>query len=339
MDSPVVRVLVVDDFEEWRRELRTILEEKSTFRVVGEAENGRDALQQAQVLRPDLVLLDIGLPHLNGIQVARLIGNSSFRSKILFVTENRRREIAEEALRTGALGYVVKSQAGTDLLPAIDAVLQGKQFVSSVLRIPDPRETEDFSDNLALKNVMAPFPPQNRASRHEVAFYADDEGLEAGFAKVSRATLHVDGTVLVIASERHRTHIGRRLQLDGVDLEGEIRAGRYIQSDVAQTLRNIMVGDLPSSLPCAQLVSEVMRKAAGKNGEHGRVTICGECAPTLLGEGKSEAALRLERIWDEITRPYSAHTLCGYLWDAFPSRDRSPVFQRICAEHSAIHGR
>jgi DNA-binding NarL/FixJ family response regulator len=339
MDAPVVRVLIIDDFEGWRRELRTILEEESTLRVVGEAENGREALQQAQLLRPDLVLLDIGLPLLNGIQVARLIGNSSFRSKILFVSENRRGEIAEEALRTGALGYVVKSQAGTDLLPAIDAVLQGKQFVSAVLRAQDPRETEDVSGNLALKNVVASFPPQNRASRHEVAFYPDDEGLEAGFARVSRATLNVEGTVLIIASEPHRAHIYRRLQLEGVDLEGEIRAGKYIQGDVAQTLRNLMVGDLPSPLPCAQLVSEVIRKAADTNGEHGRVTICGECAPTLLGEGKLEAALRLERIWDEVTRPYSAHTLCGYMWAAFPSRERSPLFQRICAEHSAIHGR
>jgi len=202
MDAPVVRVLIVDDFEQWRRELRTILEEKSTLRVVGEAENGREALQQAQLLRPDLVLLDIGLPLLNGIQVARLIANSSFRSKVLFVSENRREEIAEEALRTGALGYVVKSQAGTDLLPAIDAVLQGEQFVSAVLRTQDPRgETEDISGNLAHKNVVAAFPRQSRASRHEVAFYADDEGLEAGFARVSRATLNVEGTVLIIASE------------------------------------------------------------------------------------------------------------------------------------------
>ena len=124
MDTPVVRVLIVDDFEEWRRELRSMLEENPTLRVVGEATNGRDAIQQAQALRPDLVLLDVGLPVLNGIEVARLIGNSSLRSKILFVSENRHREIAEEALQTSAFGYVVKSQAGTELLPAIDTVLQ-----------------------------------------------------------------------------------------------------------------------------------------------------------------------------------------------------------------------
>jgi len=339
MSTPVVRVLVVDDFEEWRRELRAILEQRPTLRVVGEAANGQEAVQQAHLLRPDLILLDIGLPVLNGIEVARRLRDSKLQSKILVVSENRRREIAEEALRTGTFGYVIKSQAGSELLLAVDAVLQGKEFVSAFLRTQDPPARKGFGSSPCHEKVVAPFPPRNIAIRHEVAFYADDDGLEAGFARTSRAVLNVEGTVMVIATEAHRANIYRRLQRDGVALESEIRMGKYVQLDAAETLSKIMVGGLPNPLQCAQLVSEVISKTTGSVGDGRRLAFCGECAPTLLGQGKSEAAARLEHIWDEVTRTHSADTLCGYVWDAYPDRYMNLIFQRICAEHSAIHGR
>ena len=126
-------VLVVDDFQPWHRFISTTLQKQPELQVVGQAFDGLQAVQQAQQLQPDLILLDIGLPKLNGIEAARRIREVSADSKILFVSENRSWDIAEEALRTGALGYVVKSDAASELLPAIQAVLQGQQFVSVTL--------------------------------------------------------------------------------------------------------------------------------------------------------------------------------------------------------------
>ena len=101
--------------------------------VVAEVVDGVAAVQAAEEHKPDLILLDIGLPRLNGIQAARQIQQVSPNSKILFLSENRSRDIAEEALRTGAHAYLTKSSAGSELLPAIEAVLQGKQFVTAAL--------------------------------------------------------------------------------------------------------------------------------------------------------------------------------------------------------------
>ena len=128
-----VRVLFVDDNERWRHFVSTTLLKPSELQIIGEACDGLEAVRQAQRLRPDLILLDIGLPTLNGIEVASQIREVSPRSRILFLSENRCPEIAEAALKTGAGGYVVKSDAARELLPAIRAVLDGKRFVSACL--------------------------------------------------------------------------------------------------------------------------------------------------------------------------------------------------------------
>jgi DNA-binding NarL/FixJ family response regulator len=112
--------------------------------------DGLQAVQKAEELRPDLVLLDIGLPKLNGIEAARRIRKVSRGSKILFVTQESSAEVVRECLRLGALGYVMKECAARELLLALEAVCQGRQFVSSAAvstahetrKLPNPiRET------------------------------------------------------------------------------------------------------------------------------------------------------------------------------------------------------
>lgn len=132
METPI-RILVVDDHEPWRRFIRSMLENEANLQVIGEASDGLQAIQQARKLRPDLVLLDIGLPTLNGIEAAKRISKLSPKTKIIIVSENRSSDIIGAALSMGARGYVVKSDGGTKLLSAIKAVLEGKRFLSEKL--------------------------------------------------------------------------------------------------------------------------------------------------------------------------------------------------------------
>ena len=133
MDPSAIRVLVVDDYEPWHDFISTMLQKQPELQIIGAVLDGLKAVPQTQELQPDLILLDIGLPTINGIEAARRIREVSPASKILFVSETRSPEIAEEALNTGARGYVVKSDAASELLPAIKAVLEGKRFVSASL--------------------------------------------------------------------------------------------------------------------------------------------------------------------------------------------------------------
>ena len=126
-------VLLVDDYEPFRRFVVSKLQAQPQLRILSEACDGAEAVQKAEELQPDLILLDIGLPSLNGIEAARRIQEVSPNTKILFVSENRSTDIAEEALRAGGLGYVVKSDAEKDLLPGIDAALHGNRFISASL--------------------------------------------------------------------------------------------------------------------------------------------------------------------------------------------------------------
>jgi DNA-binding NarL/FixJ family response regulator len=133
LQTPSVRVLVADDFAPWRKLLHSILQEKPELKVICEVSDGLEAVKNARELQPDLVLLDIGLPSLSGIEAARQIRTIAPKAKILFVSENYSIDIARSTLSAGGSGYVIKSDAGSELLSAVEAVLLGRQFVSARL--------------------------------------------------------------------------------------------------------------------------------------------------------------------------------------------------------------
>lgn len=121
-------ILVVEDADEFRRFVCFLLKSRAEFRVEVAAD-GLEAVQKAQELRPDLILLDIGLPKLNGIEVARRVRTLIPATRILFVSALSDPDVVGEALNLG-LGYVHKPSVQSDLLPAIEAVLSGQRFVS-----------------------------------------------------------------------------------------------------------------------------------------------------------------------------------------------------------------
>jgi DNA-binding NarL/FixJ family response regulator len=150
-----IRVLVVDDFAGWREFIRAELRKDPDCEIVGESSDGKQAVLEAERLQPDLIVLDIGLPTLNGIEAAKCIRESRPEAKILFVSENRAPEIVEEALRTGAGGYVVKTDAKRELLPALKATLAGKRFLSPSVASHFLIETTLSTQTMALSWIVA----------------------------------------------------------------------------------------------------------------------------------------------------------------------------------------
>jgi DNA-binding NarL/FixJ family response regulator len=124
------RILLVEDSEPFRQLVSSILQENSGPYFIEQAADGLEGVQKAEKLKPDLILLDIGLPKLNGIDAAKLIRKRSCNSRIVFSSQENDCDVVKAALDTGALGYVHKPRAGSELRTAVETALRGGQFVS-----------------------------------------------------------------------------------------------------------------------------------------------------------------------------------------------------------------
>src|SRR6202140_3828475 len=133
MERSPIRFIVVEDFAPFRQFICETLAKWPHLQIICEVSDGGEAVQKASELKPDLILLDIGLPTLNGIAAARQIRELAPQSKIIFVTQETSPDIVQEAFNLGAWGYVGKTMAAVDLLAAVEAVLEGRHFVSGGL--------------------------------------------------------------------------------------------------------------------------------------------------------------------------------------------------------------
>jgi DNA-binding NarL/FixJ family response regulator len=317
------RVLIVDDHESWRRHISSFLGKTRGWQVIGEAADGWDAIQRVVALRPDVILLDMEIPGLNGMEIARRIVASDPAAKILFLSAHPSLDIVEAALAAGGRGYVLKMDAGDELLTAMEAIVAGERFLGAVL-------SGRLFDADAHK---APW-----ARRHEVAFYPDDARLLNGYAGFAKAAL-TDGASLIFVAPSSRQHdLQQRLRADGVDLDLAIGEGRYRAVDVQTAHSRFMVDGWPDESRFWNAgTALVLGAARASKHPNPRVAACGECAAGLLRDGRPDAAVRLEQLWDVLVRSYKIDVFCGYP-AAVPGFDaNSDVFQRICREHSAVH--
>ena len=318
----LIRILVVDDFKDWLRQVRLLLQSRPECQVIGEASDGSEAVQKAEELKPDLIVLDVGLPNLSGIEAARRIRQRSPNSEIIFLSQNSDLDVVRAALDTGALGYVRKTDAGRELLPAMDAVLRGKQFVSSSLR------DCQFTDTSVRK----------AAHCHDVLFYSDDTVLLDSVTRFIAAALRAGNAAIVLATKSHRDSLFQRLKAGGVDTDGALQQGTYISLDAADVLSTVMVNDLPNPARFFGGLGGFIEAAAkAAKSEQPRVVAFGEAVDLLKAQGKPDAAIRLEQLWNDVGKTFGLDILCGYDLNNFHGDEDEHVFQSICAEHSAVY--
>jgi len=139
----VLRILIADDHAVVRAGLRTLLESRSGWEVCAEASDGREAVEKATKLQPDIAILDIGMPLLNGVDAARRIHSASPQTGILILTMHDSDELVQQVVDAGARGYILKDDADRVLLAAVDALRQHKTYFST--RLSGIVETEDSS--------------------------------------------------------------------------------------------------------------------------------------------------------------------------------------------------
>ncbi|HEY3706808.1 MAG TPA: response regulator [Terracidiphilus sp.] len=319
--SQSIRVLMVDDFIPLREFARKSLRRRPDLNVVAEAADGLEAVRMAHQHQPDLVLLDISLPALNGIQAARRILELSPHSRIIFLTELRAFSFAEEALGTGACGYVVKSDAPRELLPAIDAVLKGAKYISSSIEDRDAVE-----------------PAPARSPRfHEAAFFSGSQGLVDHASAFLSSSLIAADSILVVATESHLSGILSRLSARH-DVDSLLQQGRctlmHAQEAVAAMTRN---GRFDPDGCLAHFAAPLKRASEASRGSQRRVSAFGESSSILCAQGNAEAALQLELWCNRIAGPYNLRMLSGFSAPSLEEHLDPQLLQQIRDAHSAVH--
>jgi DNA-binding NarL/FixJ family response regulator len=196
-----LRILLVDDHAVVRRGVRSLLESQEGWVVCGEATNGRDAVEQTRRLRPDVVVMDLSLPELNGLDATRQILKDAPDTEVLVLTMHHSEELARDVLQAGARGYVLKSDADENLITAVDSLRQHKPFLTSTV-------TEFVLGDYVRRGDDAPEDFALTAREREVVQLI----AEGRSNKEAAATLSVS----VKTIEAHRANIMRKLHLHSV---------------------------------------------------------------------------------------------------------------------------
>ena len=322
-------VLVVDDHAAWRERVCLEVQKSGRWQVLGEAADGLEAVRQAQALVPDLILLDIGLPSLNGLEAARQIIAGNPTSRILFLSEHRSWHVVEAAIATGARGYLCKTEGAGALVPAMDAVMEGVGVVSAGL-----------GGEVVEKTLCEDVLPTG-LNRHVAAFYADEASLLEDYSRFAQRALSAGSVFVLLGDASRRAQLNERLQGCGVARDRLEREGRFIFVDFARTFPESVASGEIDEAAVGEVAAALFRQAEkAATGDRPRVALCGEAAPCLWTRGHAEAAICIERLWNQLARTWIVDSLCAYSADVLPGHGGGgEALQRICAEHSAVHFR
>jgi DNA-binding NarL/FixJ family response regulator len=313
-------VLLVEDYEPLREVVRSMLQREG-LDVVGEASDGLDAVQKAEQLSPDLILVDIGLPTLNGFEVAEWLGRVIPQAKVVFVSEECSRFVVEEAIRLGVAGYVNKLHIHDELMKAIETVLAGKVFIGSGL---------DTQFRIRKFDERAP-------RRHDVLIYSDESVFLESFTRFVAEALRAERPAIAIAAKSQLDCMFQKLAEQGLNVAGQIDEGKFFPLDLRDTLSTFMVDDLPDMARFTKATTQLMRAVHASNDAPKRIVACGVCAPILWIQGKMNAAVWVERLWDDLANTYGVDILCAYPAASFHAGQDERAFRTICAEHSAVY--
>lgn len=200
-ERPPIRVLVADDHEVVRRGLVALLEEPPDVRICGAAASGREAVELASILQPDVAVLDVTMPGMNGLEATRQIRVSAPRTEILVLTVHESSQLVKEVVEAGARGYVLKSDAGQDLVDAVRALHQHRTFFTS--------RTALLAVQGLLGNEGAPAPRSTLTARER-------EVLDLLAAGRSNKEIAARLGITLSTAETHRTNLMRKLGLHSI---------------------------------------------------------------------------------------------------------------------------
>ena len=338
-----VRVLVLMEFHEFQTFIAPILQQRPDWHVVAVATEPSDAVRLARHLHPDLILLDLDLPRMNGIHAARQMRTVSPESKIVLLSRESSAMVVRHLFRLGILGYVKKEYASRELIAAMEAVFQHRPFIGSGGASHQLAGTGESHSDRHIKeglNEMA-WPGREKLlspPSHEIQFYSEDAVLLDRLTGFVEAALRAGHSAAVCATRPWRDELVNALRRRGLDVDEFLRRRNYMAFDAAKILSAFTREESLDRAKFLQVLGGVITSAvAAARGIRPRIALYQECSSLLWAKGRDETAIQLEHLLNELVNRYDVDVLCGYSLIYFHGEEDSHVIERLCAEHSAVN--
>jgi len=333
-----VEILIADDSALFRRAVRSFIESQSDYSVCGEAGNGVEALDKVRQLRPAIVLMDINMPRMTGLEATRIIRREIPDCNVIIVTQNDATIAREQARIVDAKGFVTKSDIPRDLLPTIGKVAMENH--SSFGQTKNDRSTDDQSARADGASAGQGEPwcglLTSAAPRdHIVQLYQDQQFLNRAVCRFAAAAIANGEGIILVPTVAHWDAFRPRLEAEGVDVKAAEKRGQLTIVDADNLLPTFMRDGMPDSPVFLGLAASVISDARG-DGRYPKVRWWGEMVNLLWERGDVAASMQLEDLFDQLAHQQDIAIFCSFLMDNFNGDVHARMLPRLGENHSHL---
>jgi CheY-like chemotaxis protein len=351
-----LRILIVDDHEAVRGGIRSLLSARAEWSVCGEAGDGLEAVEKAQKLRPDVVLMDITMPRMDGVQATKIIRQEVPEAEIVLISQNDPSVVGSLATEIRAHAFVSKSDLFRDLLPAIDGLCGRSDLettselggggrgtvanrgANSAFTVEGANLSSKIGAGVKSNNHNEPWCDllEGAAPRdHIVQLYQDEQFLSRAVCRFAVSAInHGEGAILVPTSA-HWDALRPRLEAEGVDVEAVQASGQLTVVDADQLLPNFMRNAMPDAPLFLGLAGETVAKARGGD-RFTKVRWWGEMVNVLWERGDVAASMGLEDLFHKLAHDHEIAIFCSFLMDNFDGEVHAHMLPRLGQNHSHL---
>jgi CheY-like chemotaxis protein len=336
----LARILIADDHEWFRRTVRSFIESHREYHVCGEAGDGIDAIEKVRQLHPDIVLMDISMPQMDGLQATRILRREIPDCKVIIVTQDDPMIAREQAHSVDANGFVTKSDLTRDLLPTMRRVAMENNSIFDPTKnepgVGSDRSLADAEGVVAGQGepwhgLLADAGPRD----HIVQLYQDQQFLNRAVCRFAAAAIANGEGVILVPTVAHWDAFRPRLESEGVDVKAAEKRGQLTIVDADNLLPTFMRDGMPDSPVFLGLAANVVSQARG-NGRYTKVRWWGEMVNILWERGEVAASMQLEDLFDHLAEEQNIAIFCSFLMDNFNGDVHARMLPRLGENHSHL---
>jgi DNA-binding NarL/FixJ family response regulator len=351
-----LRILIVDDHESVRRGVRSLLSGREEWSICGEAEDGLEAIEKAKRLQPDIVLMDITMPRMDGVQATKVIRQKVPEAKVILISQNGSSVGRRQAADADARDFVAKIDLSRDLLPTIERV--------AGQRNPKMMSDRRGGERVALSDVLPASPPSSeepafkqkmggRMSQdiqnepwcglldaaaprdHIVQLYQDEQFLSRAVCRFAVSAINHGEGVILVPTSAHWNALRPRLEAEGVDIKAAQSCGQLTVVDADKLLPQFMRNAMPDAPLFLGLAGETVAQARGGD-RFTKVRWWGEMVNVLWERGDVAASMGLEDLFHKLAHDRNIAIFCSFLMDNFDGDVHARMLPRLGQNHSHL---